>query len=362
MLQAHRIDSVSFGLARGRYPRLHGKNARKGIHGYGNDIRIAVLRTDQGAEGFGLCPAGPLSDLTGLRLSDLFDPSVGVLDPRYAPFDFALHDLAGRILGLSVAQMLSPAAAPFARVYDGAIYMNDLITNEPSDAARVVQDALDDFAIGHRAFKIKIGRGHRWMAAEEGMRRDVEVTRAIQEALPGALLMVDGNDGFTPESMLEYLRRADCPLYWIEEPFRESEEDDRILRAFLDRERPHTLIADGESRPDIAQLLALGKQGLINVLQPDVAGYGFTAWRKLLPACAAAGVLASPHAWGDVLKTQYCAHLAAAYPYQIPYVESVLGTTEGIDDSAYRLENGALMLPQGPGFGLTIEWLRPEKD
>lgn len=362
MLREHRIDSVSFGLVRGRYPRLHGKNARRGIHGYGNDIRIAVLRTNQGAEGFGLCPAGPLPDPTGLCLSELFDPSVGVLDPRYTPYDFALHDLAGRILGLPVARMLNPAALPFARVYDGAIYMNDLIPEEPSDMACVVQDALDDFDIGHRTFKIKIGRGHRWMTAEEGMRRDVEVTRAIQEALPGALIMVDGNDGFTPESMIEYVRRVDCPLYWIEEPFRENEADNRILRAFLDKERPHTLIADGESRPDIAQLLNLGEQGLVNVLQPDVAGYGFTAWRKLLPACAAAGILASPHAWGDVLKTQYCAHLAAAYPHQIPYVESVLGTTEGIDDSAYRLIHGALMLPQSPGFGLMLDWLRPENE
>ena len=204
MLHDHKIDSVSFGLLRGRYPRLHGKNARRGMHGYGDDIRVVVLRTDQGAEGFGICPRGPLPDIAGKRVSDLFDPAEGVLELQYMGYDFALHDLAGNILGISVARMINPAAKPFAKVYDGAIYMNDIIPEHaPWGTERVVREAVDDYEIGHRTFKIKIGRGNQWMAPEAGIARDVEVTRAMEEALPGCLLMVDGNDGFTPESMIE---------------------------------------------------------------------------------------------------------------------------------------------------------------
>ena len=63
---------------------------------------------------------------------------------------------------------------------------------------------------------------------------------------------------------------------------------------------------------------------------------------------------AGPHAWGNKIKTNYCAHLAAAYSDKIPYVEGVLGETDGVDDKDYRIENGELYIPQKPGFGMKL--------
>lgn len=363
-LSRHTITEIRFLEARGRYPRLHGKNAVRGYHGFGGSIRLAQLHTDQGASGWGMLRLGLAQAKTaqellrGRRVSEVFDPEQGVRDSRLAAYDFALHDLAGVILNLPVARMINPGVPLLARVYDGAIYMNDIIPeNRPQGMEAVLRDCAQDWALGHRMFKVKIGRGRRWMEHDEGMARDVELMRRIHEQHPGAALMVDANDGFSVEDAIEFMRRIEgIPLYWFEEPFRENRENDAALRAYLDRERPGTLIADGESDPDIPQLMDLAEDRLVDVLQPDVCGFGFTAWRGWLPQLVKRGFRASPHAWGDVVKTYYCAHLAAAYPHHIPCVEAVLGSVEGVDDSGYTLSESMLTLPDKPGFGMELVW------
>lgn len=57
------------------------------------------------------------------------------------------------------------------------------------------------------------------MELASGTARDIEVTRAVREAYPDARLLVDANNGWTPEQTVDFLTQvADCQLYWIEEP------------------------------------------------------------------------------------------------------------------------------------------------
>jgi len=360
-LAEHTITSVEFKRTYGRYPRLHGKNAVKTYHGYGREITLAVVKTASGSMGWGALTreeAEKAPDIVGKKLSELFEAETGIRDSAFRAFDIALHDLAGNILRLPVAKLLNPNATAFVRAYDGAIYMNDIIPEEkPFGMDAIIRDCEYDYQLGHRAFKIKIGRGFRWMESAEGLQRDIAVVRSIHERFPDVLLLVDGNDGFTTDTIKEFVKGiGSCPLYWIEEPFREEMGANRELREFLDIHMPGTMIADGESRPDIPQLLELASQGALDVLQPDVISYGFTPWRKLMKPICQHGYLASPHAWGDVIKTHYCAHLASAYPLNVPYIEAVLGETEGVDYSGYRLRNGVLHLPEASGFGMELVW------
>lgn len=360
-LAKHTITSMRIGTVRSVYPRLHGKNSRLSYHGYGPTINAVELTTDLGAKGWGEY-RGDLANIVGKNLSEVFDPNNGVTDEAYLPFDIALHDLAGVILGISVAEMLNKKAFAYAVVYDGAIYMNDIIPeNRPQGIQAILRDCAHDYAQGYRIMKIKIGRGGKWMAPDEGLKRDIEVTNEVAAQHPDVRIMVDGNDAFTPETMIEYLKGVKCPIYWIEEPFREERSANQTLKEYLRFERPGTLIADGESRPDIPQLLSLGEEKLVDVIQPDIIGYGFTPWRKLLEECQRRGILASPHAWGNALKTIYCAHLAAAYPFHIPCVEGILGVTNGADVSAYGFENGIMHLPRASGFGVELEYLSESK-
>jgi L-alanine-DL-glutamate epimerase-like enolase superfamily enzyme len=209
--------------------------------------------------------------------------------------------------------------------------------------------------MGYRAFKLKIGRGNRWMEPEAGLRRDIEVTRAVRERYPESPILVDANDGYTCDGFLRYLEAvADCRLYWIEEPFRENREDLRRLREFVDARCPETLLADGESAPDIPFLLDLARERLLDVLLMDIAGLGFTRWRELMPALIEIGVKASPHTWGQPVKTNYTAQLTAGLG-NVVTVEGVPGETIGVDRSAYRLAEGMLRVPEtAPGFGMRL--------
>jgi L-alanine-DL-glutamate epimerase-like enolase superfamily enzyme len=367
ILASHKISEVSFVRLKGRYPRLHGMNAVKGIHGYGPEIVAARIRTDKGASGWGeaVCIYSPGTvdfprpDITGLSVTDIFDSRKGIKTSKHGVYDIALHDLAGKILGIPVASMISENAVSYAPVYDGAIYMNDLLPEgKPRGSEAVLSDCDYDYSLGYRSFKIKIGRGFKWMSPEEGFKRDVEIVKAIHERHPDAAFLVDANDAYTPESMIRFLEAIyPINLYWIEEPFREAEEADRTLKDYLNLYMPRAMIADGESYPDIPQLLDLATKKLIDVIQPDVVSFGFTPWRALMLQIEKTGALASPHAWGDVIKTNYCAHLAAAFPRHIPLVEAVLGETEGMAPSEYVLENGILTIPQKSGFGMEIDWV-----
>jgi L-alanine-DL-glutamate epimerase-like enolase superfamily enzyme len=361
-LSGHVIDKVEFKRFRARYPRLHGKNARLSYHGFGGDVAVAVLRTNQGAKGWGQIAsrldeakaAAPL--LEGKPLDTLFDCASGIMHGKLSPFDIALHDLAGVVAGVPVAKLVKDAASTKVCVYDGAIYMNDIIPEDrPFGVGRIVEECARDVALGHTALKVKIGRGSIWMPHDAGLARDIEVVRAIHAAFPGTVLMVDANDGYSLDDAKAFMEGiGDAPIYWFEEPFREESGRNAALKAYLQKERPLTLIADGESMTDIPLLRNLAEQGVMDVWQPDVLGHGFTAWRRLMAEIVRNGWLASPHAWGTVVKTHYCAHLAAAYPHHIPMIEAVLGESEGVDYGGYGLKDGMMSLPDKPGFGMDL--------
>lgn len=363
-LKEQQIEKVQFYCCRARYPRLHGKNAIKGYHGFGGEITVAKLTTKSGISGWGelsenIETARKYAELLpGRPLTDLFRAETGILDDRLKAFDIPLHDLAGRILQIPVCRMINPDASLSAPVYDGAIYMNDIIPEDaPFGVNRVIQECIDDVNLGHTILKVKIGRSHQWMEHDAGLARDIEIVKKIHETLPGIAIMVDANDGYTPQDAIAFLEGiGDTPIYWFEEPFREEEENNRLLKSYLQKERPQTWIADGESMTDIPLLRDLAEKGILDVWQPDACGYGFTNWRTLMKEISRNGWLASPHAWGTVTKTHYCAHLAAAYPHHIPCVESVPGSIEGVDFCGYSLERGIMQIPDKPGFGMELVW------
>jgi hypothetical protein len=79
--------------------------------------------------------------------------------------------------------------------------------------------------------------------------RDIDVVNAIHKAFPDVEILVDGNNGFTVETMIGFLKGiADVPLFWIEEPFHETVADWTRLRDYLVANgRNETLRADGNA-------------------------------------------------------------------------------------------------------------------
>ena len=354
-LSSHAIIAAEVIKIGARYPRAVGRNAVLGSHGMGPLADAVILRTTGGAVGWGIVCGQPGNPdvLIGRRLDELFDPTVGVTDDSALWADLAVHDLAGVLLGQPVYQLLGGRGEQKIPVYDASIYFDDLDPEEsPRGIEVVLEHVRDGWDAGYRAFKLKIGRGCTWMPAPEGLERDIAVTRAVRGAFPTARLLVDGNNGFTIDGILQYLERvSDVDLYWVEEPFHEDRGNLQRLRSWLDANSPQTLIADGEHRPNVDEVVNLAREGLIDVLLMDITDFGLTAWRRLAPSIERCHARSSPHAWGHPLKTLYAAQAGAGLP-GIEILEGVRGVTVGVDTNAYALEDGAIVVPDIPGFGI----------
>jgi L-alanine-DL-glutamate epimerase-like enolase superfamily enzyme len=360
-LDYHTIEKISTKKVRINYPRFVGKNAIKGNHGWGYNEIVCELITDKGAKGWGVVLWGYSEDevvkyVTNKKVSDLFLPAVGVIDPAAALCDVALHDLAGNILNKPVYEIMGAVQPETAVCYSGMIYFDDLSTfyNKPAGIDILLKECQFDYDLGYRQFKLKIGRGNKWMPKTAGIQRDIEVTKLIKNAFPYCDILVDGNDGYPVDEFEIYLKGIEgTKLFWIEEPFRETVEDYTKLKSILKNMGTKTLLADGEANPDQKFLRQLEEMKLIDVHLTDIQDIGYTGWRKLMPELKKLEVLASPHAWGSQLKTNCVAHLTAAYGNTVT-IEGVTCISDDIDFGDYRLENGKLIPSSEPGFGMKI--------
>lgn len=360
-LSQHTIDSVVFSRVKLNYPRLVGKNAKLDLHGNGPDLDICVIRTDQGAMGWASLRGSKkdaeqlVPQLIGKKVSELFLPKQGTLLGKNIAFDMALHDLAGVILQKPVYEMLGRKEPFITKYYSGMIYFDDLEPKDnPAGIDKILEECRFDYGVGYRQFKLKIGRGHKWMPAAEGLQRDIDVTKAVAASFPDCEILVDGNNGFTSDDFIKYLQGvAGIKLFWIEEPFHETFADYKKLREYVQKEKLDTLLADGEADPDQQFLKQLFEQKLLDVQLTDIEGLGFTNWRKMMPELVKTGTQASPHAWGSLLKTNYTAHLAGGLGNTVT-IEGVTSTSDDMDLTAYSIKNGKLIPPNLPGFGMQL--------
>ncbi|MBI3973323.1 MAG: mandelate racemase [Chloroflexi bacterium] len=370
-LEDHRIRSIETAYLKDRYPRYVGRNSFGKPQAYGGGLPILIVTTDQGASGWGV---GRLEPDQSARFLDapvagLFDAATGTVEDARV-LDLALHDLAGNILGQPVWKLLGAGGPREIPIYSGAIYFNDLEPEAaPAGVEAVVRSCRQDYEAGYRAFKLKIGRGFKWMPPEEGLARDVAVTRAVREAFPDCQILVDANNAYTVAGFLRYLDGvAGCDLYWIEEPFKEKRDDLRRLKEHMAKLGCRALIAEGEDRTERADpptkyggytpahvdtLYALAAEGLVDVFLLDLGIVGFTRWRHIMPELAAAGIKASPHTWAWCVRPRLVAQLAAGVG-NVVMIEGIPGDTAGLDYRSYPLVDGRLRVPDTPGFGLPL--------
>jgi D-galactarolactone cycloisomerase len=359
-LNYHTIEKVITKKVRLYYPRFVSKNAIRGTHGWGSEDTVCELVTNQGAKGWGVPLWRPENDikdyLVGKKVSDLFDPKVGLIDPKAAFCDIALHDLAGMILNKPVYEVLGVTTPEPCKCYSGMIYFDDLTPffNKPLGLDLILQECEFDYSIGYRQFKVKIGRGNKFMSKAAGIQRDIEVTKLVAKSFPDCEILVDGNDGYTVNDLKQYLDGIhDTKLFWIEEPFRETVEDYKELKAFIEERDIKTLLADGEAYPDHELLNKLIEMKLLDVHLTDIQDIGFTGWRQLMPQLKKSHTLASPHAWGTQLKTNVISHLSGAYG-NTATIEGVTCVSDDVDLGTYELKDGKLIPSSAPGFGMNL--------
>ena len=359
-----RIASIEWGTLTGRRPRLAGYNARKkDDHGWEATIPLARITTADGAAGFGLSSLSPQQAESYLEkpLDELITAENGVDQTAFA-IEYPLWDLLGHSTGRPVYRILADRAGKNAteplRVpcYDTTLLIDDLhLPTHEEGAALIASEARFGYENGHRAFKIKVGRGARHMPLEEGNRRDIAVVRAVRAAVgPDAVILIDANNGYTLNIAKHILSQtAGCNLFWLEEAFHEDDELYEDLHAWIEREGLSVLIADGEGAAS-PRLLDYARRGIVDVIQYDIFSYGLTKWMQTAPKLDAWNVRTAPHHYGRHLGNFVSGHLAPAVE-NFAFVEWDELSTPGLDSSAYAVDEGLVTLPDAPGFGLKLD-------
>lgn len=299
-----------------------------------------------------------LGDPDALRVLFLKDAGEDEFAVRmYSSVEIALYDLLGKERGLPVSELIGGRVRDHIRLYGSAgMYMPP--EQYAEEAAAVAE-------LGFRAYK---------MRPALGPDEDVRTVRLMREATGSAFdLMVDAHtwwrmgdrsyDYATVERVASEM--ASCDIAWLEEPI--SPEDHESYHRL--KEAALVPLASGEHEPSEPHFLDLINSGSVDYVQMDIVCQGgYTTGRRLLTEVASAGLKFAFHSWGTALEIVAAAHLGICWPetvaewleypcyssperagmYPFPLAAEILS-------DPLTIEGGDLIVPRGPGLGVSID-------
>ena len=321
---------------------------------------ILRLRTSDGLEGLGWAPAygghlvpslvaatealagevvghaaGERQRLMGRirRLADPWGPGL----TRYveAMIDLALHDLAGKARGVSVAALLGAGGVDAVPVCASQHLWRDYDLDALATGAAALVDA------GWRAMKFRIG-------ANERPADEAERARVVREAVGDDVeVMVDVNQGWTVARTKEVAPLLEpARLTWLEDPI-----DHRDIAGYGRLVSEIAIpITHGEYHFDTDPIGRIAHARAADVVMLDAHHLGgIDRWCEAAATCATAHLPVATH-----LSPEIGVHLAAATPN--------CKTLEYMDWSVNlfqeRLEldpSGRMIVPDRPGLGVTLD-------
>jgi D-galactarolactone cycloisomerase len=137
------------------------------------------------------------------------------------------------------------------------------------------------------------------------------------------------------------------------------------LRAKLD-----TPIAGGECEFGRFGFRDFIRGGCVDIVQPDLcASGGFSEWLKILATAGQHGVLTVPHVWGSGVAVAAALHAIASIPPMphtaapvtlqnepmVEYDRTLNPLRDSILRENFKLEDGAVAIPDGPGLGISVD-------
>jgi len=261
-------------------------------------------------------------------------------NPAKAGVDIALHDLAGRILGIPVHQLLG------GKLRD-RMQLSFSINMGSADA--MAAEAVELCAQGFRTLKLKAGLDHR---------ADLRALEAIRARIGEEItLRIDMNAGVTsPKEAMRRIRDFEAfrPEF-VEQPVKGH---DIAGMAFV-RERSNIPIMADESVWDSRDALAVVTRGaadLANIYVMEAGGLreGRQAF-AVFEAAAMPTMLGSMPEFGIGTAAQL--HLAAVAP-NLMATNDLCGFMYHRHDIVHqspRVHDGEVFVPPGPGLGVELD-------
>lgn len=327
---------------------------------------VAIVKVHDGSGAVGIGAGDPMRGLEDhVNLFVGTDPldldrhgavltNIAFHDGRPWPLDTALWDLAGKLRGEPIWQMVGGRSSRVSTYASSGVH---------HDAADAAQYATSAATAGFGAMKLRFGR--------PTLDQDLAVLAAVRDVVPTDFkLMVDCNQGWRmpwdtdPPWALDHAELvarelSELGVFWMEEPLHRG---DHSGMAEL-RKRTDIKIAGGEMTRELHEFDLMLDAGCLDVFQPDVVTTGgISALAGLARRVTKSGHIFSPHTWGSGVALLVNAHLTAGtvgtpfleYPHDppawhAPQRDFILSEQIRIDD------DGMITLSDRPGLGAEFD-------
>ena len=268
--------------------------------------------------------------------------------------DIALHDLAGKALGLPAYKLMGGARRerlrPYCTIYPG-LSQGRPVSALMTEIGRQFEAAL---AIGFRAVKMEV--------LFFDLVTDAELVGLIKQGRrmlgDGILMALDfgyrWNSWHDAKWVLD--RVADCDIYFAEATL---QHDDLAGHARLAAQSA-IRICGAEAAATRLEIREWLERGGVAVVQPNIGrGGGLTEIRRIADLCELHGAQVIPHGWKTGITSAVGRHFQAACP-AAPLFEYI---SPQVFDSPLRRElvspepvivDGFMALPTAPGLGIEL--------
>jgi L-alanine-DL-glutamate epimerase-like enolase superfamily enzyme len=314
-----------------------------GVRGYGEAPQVWRV-TGESLAGAAACLGGPLTDIVkGRDIDDLHDLSreigqavVGNFGAK-AAMDVALHDLAARRAGQTLAQFLGAPAGEQRVATD--------VTVSAGQPEELAASAAKRMGEGFTVLKLKVGTD---------ARTDVARVRAVRDAAPDARIRVDANQGWTPEQAIAAIRTmedAGLGVEFVEQPVDRYDLDGL---AAVTKAVDTPVMADESvfGLRDLQAVMASRAADLVNVKLAKCGGLGIA--RALLQRAGEAGMgtIVGSMMEGPIGVGAAAALVAAAGTTHVSDLDAAWWTTSSPVLGGPTYDGGVIVLPAGPGLGI----------
>ena len=257
----------------------------------------------------------------------------GIFPMALSGLDIALWDLLGHTLGASVLQLLGGSRHDAVPAYASLPPLRD-----PDLVISETQRAVDVGIGGLKLHEVTIDH-------VQNLRRRFGDDLAI---------MVDVNGHFDPLEAIAFGRQlADLGVTWFEEPVRPMRDHRSMLRV---HEEAGVDIAAGENEYALEDFERLLRSGAIMYLQPEVTKIGgITAAQRVSTLAELYNVALSPHNFrpGPSLYASLAYGFASSATrwFEIPWIPD--DRRFASDSPLPKIEDGCVLVPEGPGLGIS---------
>ncbi|MGC9373043.1 MAG: mandelate racemase/muconate lactonizing enzyme family protein, partial [Thermovirgaceae bacterium] len=324
---------------------LVGIETEDGVCGYGEASPSAAFMGETAYTAMDLIERDIKAALPGISVHDRvsihrrLDRMVHGNGGAKSAIDLAVHDAAGKALGLPVCRLIGGR-------------LRDKVPQAWVLGIQTVENGLEEaksmLGRGYKAIKVKVGAD---------ADREIELLRLLRSELGyGFKLRVDANQGFSVREAFRFLDAVrELDLECVEQPV--PRWDIRGLREV--RERGGVAVMADEScssLPDAIRIIEAGAADILNIKVPKVGGL----YRACQIAAVAEAAGLSAVAGSNIeagLGSLANIHFAASQACMVHDNDQIAVPLyeEDLIDSEIPLEDGAVPVPEKPGLGVTLK-------